>query len=66
MNIGEHDPTVTHEMLYGALEKTQFGMKMFGSRPTAAVSGRIGEMYAQSVRRLAVQVRPLALSPSSV
>ena len=23
LNIGEHDPTVTHEMLYGALEKTQ-------------------------------------------
>ena len=23
LNIGEHDPTVTHEMLYGALEKTK-------------------------------------------
>ena len=25
LNIGEHDPTVTHSMLYGALEKTQGG-----------------------------------------
>ena len=38
LNIGEHDPTVTHEMLYGALEKAQGGTVSKASETQKKVS----------------------------